>query len=40
MALKDAINKHVDNAKDAADEAKHRSEAEGEKAKRKLGGTA
>jgi hypothetical protein len=38
MALKDEFKKGVDDAKDAANEAKHRSEAEAEKAKRELGG--
>jgi ribosomal protein L7/L12 len=38
MALKDEFNKGLDDAKDATNEAKHRSEAEAEKAKRELRG--
>jgi sugar-specific transcriptional regulator TrmB len=36
MALKDEFDKSVHNAKDAINEAKHRSEAEAEKAKREV----
>ncbi len=38
MGLKDEINKVVDNVKDAASEAGHRSAAEGEQAKRDVAG--
>ena len=38
MALKDEFDRSVDNTKDAVNEAKHRSEAEAERAKRELAG--
>jgi hypothetical protein len=38
MALKDEFDRAVDNTKDATNEAKHRLEAEAEKAKRELAG--
>lgn len=38
MGLKDAINKIVDNVKDTANEASHKSAAEGEQAKRDVAG--
>jgi hypothetical protein len=40
MGLKDEFNKVVDNVKDTASEAGHRSEAEGEQAKRDVAGDA
>lgn len=40
MGLKDEFNKVVDNVKDAASEASHRSAAEGEQAKRDVAGDA
>ena len=38
MGLKDAFNKIVDNVKDTANEASHKSAAEGEQAKRDVAG--
>lgn len=38
MGLKDAINKIVDNVKDTANEATHKSAAQGEQAKRDVAG--
>ncbi len=38
MGLKDELNKVVDNVKDAASEAGHKSAAEGEQAKRDVAG--
>jgi len=38
VGLKDAINKVVDNVKDTANEASHKSAAEGEQAKRDVAG--
>ncbi|MBC5823302.1 MAG: hypothetical protein GIW99_11115 [Candidatus Eremiobacteraeota bacterium] len=38
MDLKKDFNKAVDNVKDGLDEAKHRSQAEGERAKRDVDG--
>jgi hypothetical protein len=38
MGLKDEFNKVVDNVKDAASEAGHKSAAEGEQAKRDVAG--
>jgi hypothetical protein len=40
MGLKDEFNEAVDNVKDAASEASHRSAAEGEQAKRDVAGDA